>query len=218
MNVGYKQNSRYDLFNLILSFQPTQVVEFGAYDGATLDSLSQKHKNCSYVAVDNDATALSQIQSSNISKIHDDLDQPNNKKYVDLINDDVVTVVLLLDVLEHLRSPEVFMDWLKENFIFNTVAIISVPNVRNWRTFFELLKGDWPQNEYGLFDRTHLHFFTAKSIRRRFMFYGKELSFKYRYSKNRYLKMVQIVAPSLLCGQMTFVIRIGDLLSNDKAA
>jgi len=218
MNVGYKQNSRYDLFDLILSFQPTQVVEFGAYDGATLTNLSQKHENCLYVAVDNDSMALSQIQSSDISKIHDDLDQPNNKKYAYLIEEDAVTVVLLLDVLEHLRSPEVFMDWLKENFLSNTVAIISVPNVRNWRTFYELLKGDWPQNEYGLFDRTHLHFFTAKSFWRRFKFSGKLLSFKYRYSKNSYLKMLQFAAPSVLCGQMTFVIRIGDLLSNDKAA
>lgn len=208
MNAGYKQNSRYDLFELISSFQPTQVVEFGAYDGATLTNLWQKNANCRYVAVDNDAIALSQIQSCSVSRIHDDLDQPDNIKYNGVIDKDADTVILLLDVLEHLKSPEAFMDWIKQNFPSNTIVIISVPNVRNWRTFFELLKGDWPQNEYGLFDRTHLHFFTAKSFQRRFMVYGKFLSFRYRYSKNRFFKWIQIPLPSVLCGQMTFVIQL----------
>lgn len=207
MNAGYIQNIRYDLFELILSFQPEQVVEFGAYDGATLTKLAQMHEHCHYVAVDNDADALSQIQSGSVSVIYDDLNEPDINKYIGCLGRDEKTVILLLDVLEHLTCPEAFMGFIKKNFSSGAILIISVPNVRNWRTFFQLLKGDWPQHEYGLFDRTHLHFFTKKSFLRRFLFCGKLMAFEYRYSKKVLFKFIQTICPSILCGQMTLVIQ-----------
>jgi hypothetical protein len=39
--------------------------------------------------------------------------------------------------------------------------VISVPNVRYWETFVQVgLRGVWPHRDDGLFDRSHLRWFT----------------------------------------------------------
>lgn len=40
---------------------------------------------------------------------------------------------------------------------------MSLPNVRYWESFLELgLRGTWPRREQGIFDRTHLRWFTLR--------------------------------------------------------
>jgi hypothetical protein len=39
--------------------------------------------------------------------------------------------------------------------------VVSLPNVRYWETFRALgLRGTWPRRKIGIFDRTHLRWFT----------------------------------------------------------
>jgi hypothetical protein len=39
--------------------------------------------------------------------------------------------------------------------------VLSLPNVRHWTTFFELgVGGRWPRHDFGIFDGTHLRWFT----------------------------------------------------------
>ena len=46
-------------------------------------------------------------------------------------------------------------------------AVVSIPNVRNWRVLFMLFfKGDWKYEQSGIMDKTHLRFFTRKSAAR----------------------------------------------------
>jgi hypothetical protein len=45
--------------------------------------------------------------------------------------------------------------------------IACVPNVRNWRVVAPLLfRGDWEYEDAGILDRTHLRFFTRRSMTR----------------------------------------------------
>ena len=44
-------------------------------------------------------------------------------------------------------------------------AVVSLPNIGHWTARRELLRGRFPQADHGLFDRTHLRFFTRATAR-----------------------------------------------------
>jgi len=71
-------------------------------------------------------------------------------------------VVLCGDVLEHLRDP-----WsaLRALAAFGGRVVLRVPNVAHWTGRRALARGHFPYAEHGLFDRTHLRFFTRASVR-----------------------------------------------------
>jgi len=71
-------------------------------------------------------------------------------------------VVLCGDVLEHLRDP-----WsaLRALAALGGQVVLSVPNVAHWTGRRALARGRFPYAEHGLFDRTHLRFFTRASAR-----------------------------------------------------
>lgn len=74
-------------------------------------------------------------------------------------------VILLADVLEHLRDPVAALRRLRPLLGSNGYVVISVPNVANWAMRLGLLAGRWNYTDRGILDRTHLRFFTSKTIR-----------------------------------------------------
>jgi len=69
------------------------------------------------------------------------------------------------DVLEHLRDPWDALAFLATLLRPGASAAISVPNVAHWTGRRALLRGRFPYAEHGLFDRTHLRFFTRAGAR-----------------------------------------------------
>jgi 2-polyprenyl-3-methyl-5-hydroxy-6-metoxy-1,4-benzoquinol methylase len=70
------------------------------------------------------------------------------------------------DVLEHLVNPYEVLQKIKVNLAQGGVLICSIPNVRHYRTFFKLVfKKQWEYKDKGVLDKTHLRFFTEKSIK-----------------------------------------------------
>jgi SAM-dependent methyltransferase len=74
-------------------------------------------------------------------------------------------VVLCGDVLEHLRDPWDALAFLATLLRPGGTAVVSVPNVAHWTGRRALLRGRFPYAAHGLFDRTHLRFFTRASAR-----------------------------------------------------
>jgi methionine biosynthesis protein MetW len=70
--------------------------------------------------------------------------------------------ILCGDVLEHLREPG---SALRELAALGGGVVLSVPNVAHWTGRRAVLRGRFPYAEHGLFDRTHLRFFTRASAR-----------------------------------------------------
>ena len=71
-------------------------------------------------------------------------------------------VVLLGDVLEHLRDPWSALAALST---LGARVVLSVPNVAHWTGRRAVARGRFAYAEHGLFDRTHLRFFTRASAR-----------------------------------------------------
>jgi len=73
-------------------------------------------------------------------------------------------LVLCLDVLEHLVDPWQALEGIVSHLKPNGTVIVSVPNVRHFRTVLPLLlMGRFVYEEHGVRDSTHLRFFTKQS-------------------------------------------------------
>lgn len=72
--------------------------------------------------------------------------------------------IVCADVLEHLRRPETALTACRELLAPGGQVLISVPNAAYCGLVAELLHGDFRYRDEGLLDRTHLRFFTRRSL------------------------------------------------------
>ena len=67
--------------------------------------------------------------------------------------------VLCADILEHLRRPEELLRQLGAVLADGGIVIASLPNSGNIWFRLNILLGRFPQDDKGLFDRTHVRFY-----------------------------------------------------------
>jgi len=73
------------------------------------------------------------------------------------------------DVLEHLIDPWKVVREHKKYLSKNGCVVASIPNIRYYKVLRKLVfKGRWDYEDAGILDRTHLRFFTIKSIKEMF--------------------------------------------------
>ena len=92
------------------------------------------------------------IITSDIESL-EDLGYPNN--YFD--------VILLSNVLEHLKSPSTVLRKLNKYLKKDGFIVVAIPNIANLKIRIKLLLGKFDYEESGILDKTHLRFFNEKS-------------------------------------------------------
>lgn len=74
-------------------------------------------------------------------------------------------VIVANDVLEHMVDPYSVLKEAKRILKKDGVVVSSIPNMRNYHVLHKLVRqGQWEYEESGILDRTHLRWFTYKSI------------------------------------------------------
>src|SRR3954470_18508183 len=73
--------------------------------------------------------------------------------------------LIAADILEHLRDPWTTLRRYAQLLEPDGTAVISLPNVAHWSTYASLARGTWPRKPEGIFDATHLRWFTLKDAR-----------------------------------------------------
>lgn len=69
--------------------------------------------------------------------------------------------LIAADVLEHLVDPWLALARAVDLLAPHATVVVSLPNVAYYRGLWQLLRsGRWPREDAGLFDRTHLRWFT----------------------------------------------------------
>jgi len=88
--------------------------------------------------------------------------------YIDDVETKFLTgydVVVLGDILEHLHVPDEILKKLIALQSSGCTFLISVPNVANLWVRLNLLMGRFEYVDRGILDRTHLRFFTLKTLK-----------------------------------------------------
>jgi 2-polyprenyl-3-methyl-5-hydroxy-6-metoxy-1,4-benzoquinol methylase len=74
-------------------------------------------------------------------------------------------VITFNDVLEHLLDPAEALQFAGKLLKPSGAIVASIPNFRHFPAMWDIVvRGEWRYRDSGIFDRTHLRFFTRKSI------------------------------------------------------
>ena len=74
--------------------------------------------------------------------------------------------ILFADVLEHLRDPTAVLRRSLPSLKESGKIIVSVPNIANFVIRLSLLLGRFDYMDRGILDRTHVRFFTLRSLKK----------------------------------------------------
>ncbi|MGL4913490.1 MAG: methyltransferase domain-containing protein [Romboutsia sp.] len=144
------------------------ILEIGCACGSTLLRLKSIYKDCELYGldIDKDSIDIAQfIEGANIkvANIEDDSVVFENEQF---------DLIIALDVLEHLNDPWAVMQKLNKYLKKDGQIIVSIPNIMHISIVNNLIRGSWDYQDCGILDRTHLRFFTLKSMNSMFDMIG----------------------------------------------
>jgi len=167
-NSGYYDNVNQTLLDLIPP-DVNRICEFGCGGGALARSIRQKSGSIiHYVGVELMADALDRAGAVLDVAVQCNLDDveawdshPELAAALPLAHFDLA---IFGDVLEHLYDPKHALQEAVKRLRPGGRVLVCVPNVQHWSVFAHLAMGSWPQADAGLFDRTHLRWFTLTDM------------------------------------------------------
>lgn len=158
-----------DSHHLMLAAVPAgaRVLDVGCADGYVAATLAER--GCEVVGVELSEASAARARPHLAELVVGDVQDPATRAAAEEAGlrparesggDDAARpfdVVLFGDVLEHLADPLPVLRWAAG--VAGRV-VVSLPNIAHWSARRQLLRGRFPQEDFGLFDRTHLHFYT----------------------------------------------------------
>ncbi len=166
---AYYSNKR----NEMLQFLPEtakRILDIGCSNGAFAASVKEKTKA--------EVWGI-EFMPEEAEKASEKLDKVFSGPCEDFIDDlpnDYFDVIYCNDVLEHLVDPYTVLDRLRSKLSTQGILISSIPNIRFHSVLIPLIfKKRFEYQNFGVMDRTHLRFFTKKSIRNMYENLGYEL-------------------------------------------
>jgi SAM-dependent methyltransferase len=140
----------------------TKVLELGCGAGALGAAFARRAPQAQYygLELDKKAAAIAAERLHRVELFNADSDAiPQTIR-----NAAPFDAIIFGDVLEHLRDPWTALKAFAELLAEDGVLLICIPNVSNWHLLQRLLTGTFDYEDEGLFDRTHLRWFTAKTL------------------------------------------------------
>jgi SAM-dependent methyltransferase len=136
------------------------VLEVGCSTGYLTRVLAERGCNVVGMELDPDAAEVAETWAERV--VVGNLDDADTWNYV---KDESFDVVLLGDVLEHLRDPLNSLRQAARKLKPTGFVVTSLPNVAHGDVRIALLNGKFDYTEKGLLDQTHVRFFTLETVR-----------------------------------------------------
>jgi 2-polyprenyl-3-methyl-5-hydroxy-6-metoxy-1,4-benzoquinol methylase len=157
-NNGYYNNPRPEMLELIPD-SAKRILEIGCGNGSFGASI-KRNKEVHYTGVDifpdSIASAAVQLDEAILANIEND-ELPFELEQFDCL--------IMNDVLEHLLDPWRALQKLLTLVQPNGHVVASIPNMRHYPVIQDLIINcQWNYIEEGVMDKTHLRFFTHKTI------------------------------------------------------
>lgn len=176
---SYYNNLNFNLLDAI-DAQAMRVCEFGCGSGALARAYRKRNPQVHYLGVDREAEPLAQAADAldaslacDLNAVADWLQDPAMAAALPM---NAFDVVVFGDVLEHLYDPEAVLRQAVQRLRPGGQAVASIPNVQFWPALLQLIHGHWPRADSGLFDRTHIRWFTLRNMRELFEAAGLTMS------------------------------------------
>jgi len=160
-NTYYSRDRREMLQFLPATF--SDVIEIGCGQGE-FGRLVKAARQTRYSAIEADAAAAS------VARSHLDYVLVGDAvAAVEALPDHRFDLLVCNDVIEHLAAPEKLLQSIRPKMKPHAALVCSLPNVRVLGNLIHLLvHKDFEYTDWGIRDRTHLRFFTKKSMVRFF--------------------------------------------------
>ncbi|MBU3688856.1 MAG: hypothetical protein B7C54_01080 [Acidimicrobiales bacterium mtb01] len=150
------RSSHHIALSLIGLGQGRRALDVGCGRGHLLEELNSRDWKSS--GIDNDASDVANCIARGLDVAEFDISDglPTASGTFDL--------VVLADVLEHLRDPLRVLRSAHRLLNPGATIVVSVPNVAHASVRVQLLFGRFRYSARGIFDRTHLKFFTKRTL------------------------------------------------------
>jgi 2-polyprenyl-3-methyl-5-hydroxy-6-metoxy-1,4-benzoquinol methylase len=165
---GYYDNVNPTILQLVDSTM-LKICEFGCGGGALATAIRKKNpEQIYYVGLEIDDEAIQRAKPYLDLAIQCNLDLipkwEDNEVIAKSLPDNFFDCVIFGDVLEHLHEPENVLRQAVSKLKPGGAVIACIPNVQHWTVFANLTLGSWPQVDSGIFDRTHIRWFTLRDM------------------------------------------------------
>lgn len=157
---GYYNNNRPEMLKYLPENIST-VLDIGCSDGS-FGRLIKEETKAEVWGIE-----FMQEEADKAKKVLDKIFTGPCEEFIDDLPEDHFDVIYFNDILEHLEDPYTVLQRVKSKLKKDGVVISSIPNIRYYKAILSLLfKKDWRYEAHGVMDKTHLRFFTGKSIKR----------------------------------------------------
>lgn len=175
--------SYYDNFNptLLDMVEPEarRICEFGCGGGGLARAVKQRYPGVYYAGIElmeEPFLRASEVLDGGLIRNLDRIpDWSEDAEMHALLPDGSFDHLIFGDVLEHLYNPEATLAQAVSRLKVGGSVLACIPNVQHWSVIAQLISGSWPREDSGIFDRTHIRWFTLDDMLRLFNQSGLEV-------------------------------------------
>ncbi len=155
----YNEELNYGILKYISSTNKYKILDVACGTGVLGEELKRMGHHVTGIDINLDIlniakNRLNEVYCYDVTKI---------KEY-ELFKNQKFNIIIFGDILEHLYNPlQVLID-CKQLLDTEGKIIISVPNIAVWFMRLKLLFGNFDYQETGTLDKTHIRFFTKKTV------------------------------------------------------
>ncbi len=162
-NSHYYTNVSYEIVQMIKGID-NKILEIGCGEGLTCLELRKMGKAKEVIGVELINRAAKKAESRLDQVICGNIEDINLS-----FEEDYFDYIIMSHVIEHLIDPWKTLKRLRKFLSTDGHLIACIPNIAHWRTLKDLIIfNNWEYKESGILDKTHLRFFTEKTILRLF--------------------------------------------------
>ncbi len=136
------------------------VLDVGCAQGALGEAYLRRNPNARVLGIDIDAESIPHAAARLTEVVCADVEANPMPFAVP----DGIDCIIYGDVLEHMKDPWALLQRHVEHLAPGGTILVCMPNVEHWSLVLRLLQGNFDYEDMGLLDRTHLRWFTPRTM------------------------------------------------------
>lgn len=193
-------NHNPDLLRIIPS-DAKRVIEIGCSSGALAREYKKNHENVNWVGVEIDQSYAEMAKRYCDSTLVANIDDCDDSFYEEFSDRDCW---VFGDTLEHLKDPWSVLQKIRNVMPAGGSVAVCIPNAQHWSLIIKFALGEFRYEDSGLLDKTHLRWFSRKTMLEMFQSSGLKVVEGFprifnEQSRGKYLPLIADIAK--FCGK-----------------